>query len=125
MTDRGGWAASLSSYMKNDELFECPSAPIDETISGSGRTDYGYNAELAGISPPVFNNSANNVLFFETDQNLATVQTASRSNTSRVRTARHLGGSNYVFIDGHLKWLESWRPPVTAPANGCNFTFAT
>jgi len=38
--------------------------------------------------------------------------------------ARHLDGSNYSFVDGHVKWLESTKFPQTVPGNGTNFTFA-
>lgn len=35
---------------------------------------------------------------------------------------RHLGGANYSFVDGHVKWL---KPPQISSAPGAAYTFST
>jgi general secretion pathway protein G len=35
---------------------------------------------------------------------------------------RHLGGANYGFADGHVKWL---RPDEISSAPGADYTFST
>jgi len=114
-----GWANAISIYVNDPTVFYCPSVNVPIV---SGQVDYGYNAITAGASEDTFNNSSNTVLQFEGNRMAGTALTASLSNTSRVRTNRHLDGSNYSFIDGHVKWLQSTRYPSTYPVD-TGFTF--
>jgi len=125
LNNAGGWADSLQSYLKSSQIFQCPSETNAYVSANPEQVDYGYNATVAGNSEAAFNNSSNTVLQFEGNQNAGTAQTASSNNTANVYTGRHLDGSNYSFVDGHVKWLQSTQFPQTVPANGTNFTFAS
>ena len=123
----GGWADSLQSYLKSSQIFQCPSETNPYVSTNPEQVDYGFNATVAGNSEATFNNSSNTVLQFEGNQEAATALTASASATTTIQVyvGRHLDGSNYSFVDGHVKWLQSTRFPQTVPANGTNFTFAS
>lgn len=126
MGNNGGWADSLQSYLKTVQIFQCPLEPNGFDSADPGQTDYGYKATLAGVSEASLDNSSNTFLIFEGDQTDGTAQTASAANLRAVYTTRHLGGSNYAFVDGHVKWIGSAESRhFSEPANGKNFTFAS
>jgi len=121
--NQDGWADSLEPYEKSAEVFKCPTNDADYNLPGN--VDYGYNVTIAKMSEDKIHNSSSTVLMFEATRGDGAAQTASVQNTSRVYVGRHLDGSNYTFVDGHVKWLRSARCPQTVPANGNNFTFGT
>lgn len=153
------WTAMLQPYIKNQDIFACPS-DIDPTVPGSSagfpdaqapKVSYIPNYAVlppwdyapislarvgapAGViaiaekrnkvgtsqiktyagaapfiavssNPPVFRY----VTFSEIDAALKAKSTAS---LTRIDYTRHLGGSNYIFLDGHAKWhrLEQTIP---------------
>jgi len=125
----GGWADSIEPYVKYDSLFQCPSETHNFEPTHPDRIDYGYNVSLATLSTSSMNNSSNTVLEFEGNQQAATAQTASSTVTAQVYAARHLSGSNYGFVDGHVKWLQSSRAPIECwppgSIGGTAFLFCT
>jgi len=127
--NKGGWADSLEAYLKSACSFQCPSEPNAYQSAYPEQVDYGYNASLSGVSEASIQHSSDVVLEFEGNQNAGDALTASSSNTSRVYPSRHLGGSNYEFVDGHVKWLESTSaPPGCYPAGsapGSAFVYCT
>lgn len=125
MTNAGGWADSLQPYLKSTQIFQCPDEPTAYAASDPAQTDYGYNALVARHADKDVNNSSNTVMLFECNQIDATAATANLSHTANVCLDRRLDGSNYGFLDGHVKWLQSTKHPTTAPAKGNNFTFAS
>jgi len=125
MGNAGGWADSLQYYLHSTQIFQCPAESNYPATKDRAQVDYGYNAGIATRSVAALAHSSNTVLLFEGNQQDATAQTASIHITSQVCTGRHLDGSNYGFVDGHVKWLQSTRFPATTPANGANCTFGS
>jgi prepilin-type processing-associated H-X9-DG protein len=93
------WVAALHPYLPNRDILRCPSAPGQPGA-------YAYNSLAAGQRlsdlPPDM------VLFFETSKNESN---PADDGTSVV--ARHPGGTNYAFVDGHV--AASTAPPRFAP----------
>jgi prepilin-type N-terminal cleavage/methylation domain-containing protein/prepilin-type processing-associated H-X9-DG protein len=118
------WVQALQSYTKSVQIFQCPSEP------NTNGTDYYYNRTVSNSNETSFNNSANSVLLTEgTDTNVCSNATATAKITSGTPAAyaRHLDGSNYAFIDGHVKWLQSTRAASDSgtAASGGGFTFGS
>lgn len=113
------WPASVSTYAKESAYFQCPK---DETHVG---TDYYLNRMAAGVPKSKFANPDRTVLLTEGS---GIEQGSMAVAVEPDRTAfRHLDGSNYLFVDGHVKWLQHSRAAthsgVSASAGG--FTFGS
>jgi len=90
------WPAAINVYTKSSQILVCPSA------SGPGNIDYLYNSNLGSVNESKIENSALTVLNAEaTRGTTATTAEAASAGT------RHFDGSNYSFVDGHVKWLKA------------------
>jgi prepilin-type N-terminal cleavage/methylation domain-containing protein/prepilin-type processing-associated H-X9-DG protein len=128
-----GWDRKIEPYIKNKKLFVCPSDTL--IASGSSActtcrfntqqdTSYGLNEHV--VAPPgtkchggttlaAIRNPADVIIIGETkawhrvdqpwnggDPNLVDVI---QDITGMCDVERHQGGANYIFADGHVKWL--------------------
>ena len=104
MPDADKWVDELSPYVQNIKtLLRDPSAPAGEEYS------YAFNRTLSHQPRAAFDAPASTVLLFEST---AGVKNASDTGQSVPKPGRHLGGTDYAFADGHVKWL----PDGTAPS---------
>ena len=126
------WYLKTYPYVKSVQLYNCPSADASLTWDGS------YKAKT-GITLGSFSYGAN-IHFFTSGgtQNLAGVDKPSQTvmvvdsnfqsmepflndgvapwwNVDRALLDRHLGGSNFLFGDGHVKWLNLQRTSACDP----------
>lgn len=95
------WQDEIWPYLKNEQLFRCPAAPQLEC-------GYAFNATLSKKPLGAIDDPAGTILFTESDQagrNIA-VDPAEKPNP-----ARHNGGTNVAYTDGHCKWLAGPPPP--------------
>jgi len=121
-----GWADAVQPYVRNTQLFQCPSDSTQPpsgtatTVVGSDAayTDYFYNANLSGQNESALQYISNTVMVGDALSGDATRN--SNGNESATGTAaiidladtnvgaatRHLDGANYTFADGHVKWLK-------------------
>ncbi len=125
----GGWAGYaywfelLDPYMKNRQVFHCPSSTPPAWPRGSAAfLDYGINYYLVGApsNPDSFIKSSEIAYPAETlvvaesawtedindyhTSNAYTVQI--NPHASRFIPARHNGGAHIIYVDGHAKWHQ-------------------
>ena len=119
-----GWALAVADTLKNDTIFQCPSEgePINK-----GFTDYWLNGDLQGISDVRLRTPTSVIMVGDGVAN--SVDYAVGPNvvepwaSTDSFTTRHLGGANYAFADGHVKWLLPDKISLNADPTGANFTF--
>jgi prepilin-type N-terminal cleavage/methylation domain-containing protein/prepilin-type processing-associated H-X9-DG protein len=131
------WMDMIFPYIKSVQIFECPSGriPGGETQNASS---YGYN-RLIGAGPAITTNAAISIatvtradgVFISMDWNnnynnyqpyydrYPSMLSPLGSNNI---TLRHFDGTNFVYVDGHVKWLKggsatmidprSWNPTL-------------
>lgn len=91
------WSSLVMPYVRSRDVFNCPSA---------GMWGYGMNMNLDGANVRRVSSPALTTLLFE-----AKMQ---RPNTAGLAVDtvpdRHLGGSNYAYVDGHVKWSRTAPP---------------
>jgi prepilin-type N-terminal cleavage/methylation domain-containing protein/prepilin-type processing-associated H-X9-DG protein len=111
------WMNRINPYLKSTQIFKCPS---DSVLAVGGltttQTSYCYNwyylsdnltgPTSGGYSLAAIANVAETVIFAErTGVTGAASRYVCGWNTSlAVPTVPHLGGSNFTFLDGHVKW---------------------
>ena len=116
--------AILDGWVKNEQIFLCPAVEAPH----SGLT-YLYNDLAAGASVAAFSSPAYSVLAAEGDDHLRNVGHAKSPNSTGDEAAlslrsnatspklllgaavgdalvRHSGGADYLFADGHVKWMK-------------------
>jgi prepilin-type N-terminal cleavage/methylation domain-containing protein/prepilin-type processing-associated H-X9-DG protein len=127
-TDPGkdaGWAMLIQPYLKSTQIFQCPSettGPAPANSNSSGYTDYMGNFSyinstggMIGMVAPAQTVLVNDWLSSYSGSVFA--YNYYYSNTTPfptdARYRRHLEGDNFLFADGHVKWLkpEAVRSP--------------
>lgn len=119
------WAFVLQPYTKSTQVFFCPSDTLHTTsnVLSSGSLSYGYN--FLTLSPNSVNPNGLGISLAAIKYPSATIMTGDTglNSNSYVITpssyaasiqpsASHLGGCNFSFVDGHVKWLQTG--PVNA-----------
>lgn len=131
--DKNTWRVAIFPYVKNKTVFQCPTRD-DKTLGTDGLArsyaanysgNYGTtqpdkgNGALAGVgSKPLsligFQAPADLIMACETDGSDRpefNIDDAKRFGpTQSILWAGHNGGGNFVFADGHVKWM---RPAFT------------
>lgn len=126
-----GWADALQPYIKSIQVYSCPSDATKNTIRQTDPwfIDYFYNNALVGIHSAAFVAPTLTVLSGDGNPELASGANGRaryvcngcqcRSDLGTLSTScasggaatvdfsrKHLEGDNYLFIDGHVKWLS-------------------
>ena len=94
LPDAATWMDELMPYLKNDQLFYCPSAP-------HLKHGYAMNAALSKRSTAEIAEPWTVAVIFDSD--LGT-RNASGGPDAVANPPRHNGGNNYAYVDGHVKW---------------------
>ena len=110
MGNRIYWYIAIYPYVRNIQLFNCPSHSIRWTGGQTNNTPYGYNYEMRGVA------LASVIFPSETLLIADSVGTAASDNRpfelragwaeNRHVHGRHNDGANMVFVDGHAKWVN-------------------
>ncbi|PQV65309.1 prepilin-type processing-associated H-X9-DG domain-containing protein [Abditibacterium utsteinense] len=110
-----GWADMLQPYAKSWKLFQCPAGAKSST---SRRSDYFYNARLAGVHKVPFPNQT--IVFGDgydnsgANSHLMELPLEWKGDENKAEN-RHWFGGNYAFADGHVKWIPSERVSTLLP----------
>jgi prepilin-type N-terminal cleavage/methylation domain-containing protein/prepilin-type processing-associated H-X9-DG protein len=116
--DAASWATMVQPYVKSTQIFKCPSDSRGATYTNS----YGPNALLGGsattyvIAPKHTAEVAApalTVMWHEADYSGVTYNTiqchiywARAITEGDISHDRHLEGTNFSFVDGHVKWYK-------------------
>ena len=131
------WYAPMYPYVKNDQVFKCPSNRGDTV--GHPETDYVLNGIFAhGMSQSSFKTPAGTIMVAERETGLPydgyhTWPNIGSQNwddltgyyagdghnwfVDHIAKDRHNGGSNCGFADGHAKWYR-WDSTIQVPLPG-------
>jgi prepilin-type N-terminal cleavage/methylation domain-containing protein/prepilin-type processing-associated H-X9-DG protein len=115
-----GWAELIQPYLKSTQILQCPSEPNGPAASTSNNT--GYSDYMANVYD--INAQTGYVGLIAPTQTVLVVDWKSSHSGSSVfynylwsknqpadtgqvdEFRRHLGGDNFLFCDGHVKWLK-------------------
>jgi prepilin-type processing-associated H-X9-DG protein/prepilin-type N-terminal cleavage/methylation domain-containing protein len=111
-----GWGDAIQPYVKSTQLFQCPSEYSRNVASDATQnnyTDYFMNSNLSGFKVEKLRNTRQVLLAGDgndgTDATNARYSIGALPNSWRTDNNspvwRHLDGANYLFADGHVKWL--------------------
>jgi prepilin-type N-terminal cleavage/methylation domain-containing protein/prepilin-type processing-associated H-X9-DG protein len=126
----GYWNQQIYPYVKNQQIFRCPSArattadftslyystyAIDGTAQGSGYIYAGVGTPLASITEPAITwmlvESQYSTFRWENNGwGRAAISFATPTvpeDSDAFRKDAHLDGSNVTFADGHVKWVKN------------------
>ena len=107
------WYDLLYPYTKNKQILVCMS---DTTPAASPISSYRMGAGLGGASDALYGDDASGTIVFGECDGDTGVNTWSGANLlpesgstvmggAQPRRHRHNGGANYLYYDGHVKWL--------------------
>jgi len=103
---RDNWCDAVDPYIKNREVFRCPTAPQRDN-------GYAYNDSLSMLSLGVIPSPRETPLAFDATGGW------NAAGGRDLLDFRHNSGANIVFGDGHARWHSehsvdalSWQPPA-------------
>lgn len=112
------YQTKLLPYLKNPQVFQCPSEPTPQGNNPrvAQFDDYALHADaistvfepvIVGRHEAVLVKPATTILIFDHDFNSAhCTEVDGVCGYVGCMPARHSGGANYGFLDGHVKWLN-------------------
>jgi prepilin-type N-terminal cleavage/methylation domain-containing protein/prepilin-type processing-associated H-X9-DG protein len=115
-----GWAELIQPYLKSTQILQCPSetnGPAPSTSNSTGYTDYvanfydinattGYVGMVAPAQTVVLTDWFSTTSEASFMYNYLWSGTITADNGQSDQFHRHLGGNNFLFADGHVKWLK-------------------
>jgi prepilin-type N-terminal cleavage/methylation domain-containing protein/prepilin-type processing-associated H-X9-DG protein len=110
----GEWFLELAPYIKNTQIFNCPSASrtafqtggVDSTALGYG-VAYSRNLFIDRTAMADITEPANCIIMADGINNYMRLYCkASEGGNYGWSWNRHNDGCNYTFVDGHVKWMK-------------------
>ena len=102
------WKDILNPYIKNSQVWICPSDSAPTTCGGSPERSYQPNAEMCGVADAAVNDPAGTIHVMESNYNTRAHYTDAGSyNMPGNPASRHNNGWNIAFADGHVKWYNT------------------
>ncbi len=100
--DAAHWIDELMPYVKDKRVFHDPAAPAGQSYN------YAYNRALSHQELAMMEDPAHTVIAFESTKG---VKNAADTGQSVPHPGRYDGGTDYLFADGHVKWLKDGTKP--------------
>ncbi len=135
INDYNGWANHIQPYIKNTQIFQCPSQTPGTCTSGAGAayTDNAYLINYDGLVGRAIGalNAPVDVMMFMDGQSTFVISGSNTRATclSAMGTGRtrHNDGANVAFCDGHVKWMQGSAIDGAIPNAGvyCDFLAIT
>lgn len=116
----GSWFDEVMPYLKSRDVFKCPSDPVRDEVLSS----YSINGWFAyATSAADFKRPSQMIMMAERGEkpdgspveHLGYHPWEPEHFRPHLCTNRHMGGSNYLFADGHAKWYL-WEATIS-PVN--------
>ena len=101
LPDADQWVDEIMPYVKTEAVFRDPAAP-DQKWS------YAFNSNLSGVTMSEIENPAATVLLFESTNDK---KNDSGEGDSVPVPGRHSKGSDYAWVNGHVKWFDDTTKP--------------
>lgn len=131
----GGYAEVVQPYVRNSRIFVCPDQAGETHISyGFPEWHIQASAYFGVISTIDIPSPCDVVLLAENSSSWYSTRDPAHSALfppdGNVAWERHNGGANYLFVDGHVKWLKKmqtysplcmwwpWPHAATSPCSG-------
>jgi prepilin-type N-terminal cleavage/methylation domain-containing protein/prepilin-type processing-associated H-X9-DG protein len=98
----------LNPYIKNEQLWLCPSDPGTTTCTVPVPRSYQINTEIVGVKDAVVADPAGTIHMIESNYNSrADFWDPGSYNMPGNPASRHNEGWNIAFADGHVKWMKT------------------
>jgi prepilin-type processing-associated H-X9-DG protein len=102
------WMYQLYPYVKNAQVFSCPSdaaAKFNPAVY-TGTLGYGFNDiyGASGLALAALQRPSETLIFADTNYYLVDWDTSATSDNHTPVLPRHNGGANLAMYDGHAKW---------------------
>ena len=124
------WYMRIEPYVKNEQIFLCPSVRGEPYAIAGGTTrnyycDYAMNQFIVGQALAEIQNPASVVLNCERANTYVRIYNPGSTSTNAYHTMhlRHNEGSNFSFADGHAKWNRGWSAAEASNAMNASFHF--
>lgn len=122
-THTGGymlWHTSIFPYVKNVQVFDCPSDSVRFGGYYTGSGSYGLNSLNGGLSMGQVNFPAETMFFAEAaggdsynlDGDNANANDEMIGSATFPSVPRHNEGLNNAYLDGHAKWIMKTNVPL-------------
>jgi prepilin-type N-terminal cleavage/methylation domain-containing protein/prepilin-type processing-associated H-X9-DG protein len=110
------WRALMEPYVKSMGVFRCPtdSSPTDWHPASYGPNGYTvYGASLSEVSRPTETIYGVELQDGAVIDDVSPWYGADMIRDGVLAEKRHAGGSNYLYVDGHVRWMtfgQTWSP---------------
>ena len=112
-----GWVSGLQPYLKTYQMFQCPADQHEwqDNPNLPGFTDYWMNKNAASVDRNKIDGEETKMILMGDGNGASPESTASYAinhlpaswrKLDKSPAKRHLGGANYAFLDGHVKWFK-------------------
>ena len=116
------WQMKIYPYIKNVQVFNCPSASMRWKGEPNNGIKYGMNSWMSLVPIGTIVYPSQTLISGDTDGG-ASYSFCGTAETDRWIIDRHNGGGNFAFADGHAKWFKV-RVDTNVPPRGIPFTTA-
>jgi len=102
------WHYMIFPYVKNVQLFDCPSS-TQQLPAGAYDSTFGYgkNYHISGVALAMIDQPTLTVMLCDSDYYLADWDANINSDNSNAPANRHNDGANFAHMDGHAKWHQA------------------